>query len=161
MTISPEVSDSASATASGAPIPLRPQSVDQLGWLGVDAESIRRMAPYVVLLPQSTPVNLNTAAREVLMAAIDGLDAGSAERLIQARQRSPFGRYTEAQAMLPGGISIQEGRAGTSSDYFELHGRLRLEDRILDEVWLVHRSGTNVVALQRQRASSREAAGAQ
>ncbi len=151
----------AAATASGAPTPLRPQSVDQLGWLGVDAESIRRMSPYVVLLPAPTPVNLNTASREVLMAAIDGLDAGSAERLIQARQRTPFSNINAAKALLPGGITLDPNRADTSSSYFELHGRLRLEDRILDEVWLVHRNGNNVIALQRQRASSREAAGVQ
>ena len=149
------------ATASGAPIPLRPQSLDQLGWLGVDAESIRPMSPYVVLLPAPTPINLNTASREVLMAAIDGLDAGNAERLIQARQRTPFSNINAAKALLPGGITIDPNRADTSSSYFELHGRLRLEDRILDEVWLVRRQSSNVVALQRQRASSREAAGAQ
>src|SRR5690606_13518755 len=44
---------SAAVTATGTPVPLMPQSVDQLGWLGVDAESIQRMAPYVVLLPES------------------------------------------------------------------------------------------------------------
>src|SRR5690606_24420892 len=109
---------------------------------------------------KSTPVNLNTAPREVLMAAIDGLDAGGAERLIQMRQRSPFGSFAEAQAALPG-ITLQEGRAGTSSDYFELHGRLRLEDRILEEVWLVFRRGSEVIALQRQRTSTREPAGRQ
>ncbi len=146
------------APASGSPIPLMPQSVDQLGWLGVDAESIQRMAPYVVLLPVAKPVNLNTAPREVLMAAIDKLDAGSAERLIQARQRAPFRDLEAVRALLPG-VTIDEGRAYISSSYFELHGRLRLEDRILDEVWLVQRNGSNVVALQRRRANSREAAG--
>ena len=54
--------------------PLRPRSVAQLTWLGIDADSLERLAPYVVLLPVRTPVNINTASREVLAAVIKGLD---------------------------------------------------------------------------------------
>ena len=148
----------AAAAAADTPAPLMPQALGQLGWLGVDAESIARMAPHVVLLPTTTAVNLNTASREALLAAIDGLDAGMAERLVQARQRTPFRTIGEAQALLSG-ITIDAARANTVSRYFELHGRLRLEDRILDETWLVRRDGSNVVPLQRRRESSRDTAG--
>ena len=37
-----------------------------------------------------TPVNVNTAPREVLAAVIKGLDLATAERLVQMRQRAPF-----------------------------------------------------------------------
>ncbi len=154
----------ASAPGGGSQTPdgpqrLMPQSVAQLAWLGVDAEAIQRLAPYVVLLPARSAVNLNTAAREVLMAAVDGLDAGGAERLIQARQRTPFRNIAEAKALLPESIVFDAQRVGVASRYFELHGRLRLEDRILDEVWLVRRDGVNVIPLQRRRASMRESPG--
>jgi len=148
-----------SADAASGPQPLMPQSLAQLAWLGVDAESIERLAPYVVLLPTSSAVNLNTAPREVLMTAIDGLDAGSAERLVQTRQRTPFRSAAEATALLPQNVKLDGRRAGVSSRYFELHGRLRLEDRILDEIWLVRRDGANVLPLQRRQVSTREVSG--
>jgi len=139
--------------------PLMPRTVSQLGWLGVDAEALRRMAPYVVLLPRHTPVNLNTAPREVIAASIDGLDLGSAERLVQVRQRAPFKTLEQAKGQLPGSITVDPQRVGTSSNFFEIHGRLRLDDRVLDESSLVERRGLEIVPLSRQRENSREPTG--
>jgi len=139
--------------------PLMPQTVAQLDWLGVDAEALNRMAPYVVLLPRHTPVNLNTAPREVIAAAIDGLDLGSAERLVQVRQRAPFKNLDQAKAQLPGGITLDPQRVGIASNFFEIHGRLRLDDRVLDESSLVERRGLEIVPLSRQRENSREPTG--
>ena len=39
---------------------LLPQQVTQLQWLGLSRETVQRLAPYVTILPQTTPVNLNT-----------------------------------------------------------------------------------------------------
>ena len=139
--------------------PLMPQTVAQLGWLGIDADALSRMAPYVVLLPRHTPVNLNTAPREVIAASIDGLDLGSAEQLVQVRQRAPFKNLEQAKAQLPGGITLDPRHVGTASSFFEIHGRLRLDDRVLDESSLVERRGLEIVPLSRQRENSREPTG--
>ena len=137
--------------------PLMPQTVTQLAWLGIDPESIRKMTPYVVLLPVATPVNLNTASKEVLLTAIAGLDLGTAQRLVQVRQRSPFKEVPEVQQHLPQGVTADERRANVRSSYFEVRGRLRLADRVLEESSLVERRGTDVpVTLTRQRENSRE-----
>lgn len=137
--------------------PLMPQTVAQLTWLGIDPESIRKMTPYVVLLPVATPVNINTASKEVLLTAIAGLDLGTAQRLIQVRQRAPFKEVTEAQAHLPQGITAAVPRADVRSSYFEVRGRLRLADRVLEESSLIERRGNDVpVTLTRQRENSRE-----
>lgn len=152
--------DTAGAGGSGGDAaPLQPQSVAQLAWLGVDAESLTRMTPYVVLLPVRTPVNLNTAPPEVLMAAIDGLDRGSAERLMQARQRTPFRTVAEAKSQLPPTLVLDPSRASVTSNFFEVRGRLRLADRALEESSLVERRGLEIVQLQRQRISRRDGAG--
>ena len=139
--------------------PLLPQSVSQLTWLGVDEATIRLMAPYVVLLPVRTTVNINTAPAQVLAAVIDKLDLGGAERLVEARQRSPFDVLEKAQPLLGGSIVLDARRVGVSSSFFELRGRLRLVDRVLEERSLVERQGLLVVPLQRQRESSRELGG--
>ena len=146
-------------TGADANPPLLPQSVSQLTWLGVDDATIRLMAPYVVLLPVRTTVNINTAPAQVLAAVIDKLDLGGAERLVDARQRSPFDVLEKAQPLLGGSIVLDARRVGVGSSFFELRGRLRLVDRVLEERSLVERQGLLVVPLQRQRESSRELGG--
>ena len=141
--------------------PLMPQSVQQLTWLGVDPDTIRQMEPYVVLLPIATPVNVNTAPAEVLLAAIPGLDRGTAQRLVQFRQRTPFKSLPELAPLLPSTIAnnLQAQQANVTSSFFFVRGRLRLTDRVLEESSLVERRGLDVVTLTRQRENSRESSG--
>jgi general secretion pathway protein K len=142
-----------------ASLPLMPRTVSQLAWLGVDAASLRRLAPYVVILPVRTPVNLNTAPREVIAASVEGLDVGVAERLVQARKRTPFKTVAEAQAALPDNLTLDTNRVGVLSNFFEVRGRVRLGDRMLEDLSLVERRGLDIVPLQRQRLSLRDTAG--
>ena len=65
-------------------LPLMPASVEDLGWLGLDAATDRHLKPYVVLLPRETPVNLNTAPKEVIAAVLPGIDLATAERVLDA-----------------------------------------------------------------------------
>jgi general secretion pathway protein K len=100
----------------------------------------------------ATPVNANTASREVLVAAIDGLDLGSAERLVQSRQRRPFESLAELEAQL-GALKPEAGRVGVGSSWFEVSGRLRLDERVLEERSLLQREGGNVSVRRRERQS--------
>jgi general secretion pathway protein K len=133
--------------------------VSQLAWLGIDAASLQALRPYVVLLPVATAVNVNTASKEVLIAAIKGLDAASAERLVQIRQRAPFrdmGAFrTEVPTLLP-----LSGNLDVRSSFFEVRGRLRLADHVLTERSLVQRlpNGQSNVLL-RERIASLEQVG--
>jgi general secretion pathway protein K len=147
------------AVQEGAPeAPLLPVTLEQLAWLGVDSASIARMAPFVTLLPQATPVNVNTASREVLSAAIDGLDLGGAERLIQKRQRTPYKSKEDIERDLPESLPERpDGRLSVGSGYFEIIGRLRLEDRIFEERSIVERReadrGNEIAVILRERRS--------
>jgi len=136
---------------------IAPRRVSQLTWLDIDAASVARLAPYVSILPVRTPVNANTASREVLLAAIDGLDLATAERLVQVRQRSPFRSLEDIRKELPPAMKIEETRIGFKSTYFDVYGRLRLEERVLEEHSLVERRsadrGLDVVTLLRERQS--------
>ena len=51
------------AEESSALAVLAPQNVDQLAWLGLDADTVERLRPYVELLPEPTPLNINTIGR--------------------------------------------------------------------------------------------------
>ena len=138
-------------------VPLAPAKVADLAWVGIDAASVQRLAPWVEVLPVRTAVNANTASREVLLAAIDGLDLGTAERLVQARQRKPFQSLDDLRPLLPRDMVLDPGRVGVATSYFEVFGRLRLEDRVLEERSLLERRGpergSEVVTLRRERLS--------
>lgn len=135
---------------------LAPTRLEDLAWAGIEPVLLARLAPWVDLLPVRTPVNVNTAPREVLVAAIDNLDLGGAERLVQARQRQPFRTLDEVRAQLGEAVLVPT-RLSVVSRHFEIMGRLRLDDRVLEERSLVQRRpdnrGARVVVLRRQRQS--------
>ena len=145
--------------ASPAP-PLMPENHDQLQWIGIDPETIRQMAPYVTLLPASpTLVNVNTASKEVI-AAVLAIGLGDAQRLVQHRQRTPFKTPQELEAQLGQPFSPQMQKlafVGGKSKYFEVRGRLRLSDRVLEESSLLDRRGPkDIVTVSRKHENSRE-----
>jgi general secretion pathway protein K len=132
--------------------PVAPQSIDQLGWLGLSEDNLRRLRPLVTLLPVASPLNLNTASRELLATVFDGMDLASAQRLVQARQNKPFRTLNDVQALLPEGVTMTNGERGSvSSNFFQVSGRLRLEERLLEERSLVQRRGLDIVTVTRQR----------
>lgn len=131
--------------------PLAPHRIADLAWFGLDAASAQRVAPWLALLPAPTPVNLNTAPREVIAAVLDGIDAASAERLVQARERQPFRSVEEAKAQLGPDTRVVFDGVSINSNFFEVRGRIRLGDRVLEERSLVQRIDREVVALQRER----------
>lgn len=141
----------AAGSGQGA-LPLAPQSIDQLGWLGLDAATIQRLAPHVVLLPKPTPVNLNTAGREVIAAVLTAVDLGAAQRLVQARQRSPLKKLEDARAVLgetlPG---LDAQRVDVRSNYFEVQGTMRLEQLTVAQRSLLERRNREVRVLRTER----------
>ena len=147
------LADGLRAAATGeATAALEPVQWADLAWLGVDATSLQRLSGVAVLLPVATPVNLNTASREVLAGVVAGLDLGGADRLVQSRARQPFRNLGEASQVLGPAVPLNERDVGVKSAYFEIRGRLRLEQRVQDVMTLVERHpDLRVVAIARQR----------
>ena len=129
---------------------LLPQTVDQLVWLGLDADSVRRLRPYVELLPQPTPLNINTASAEVIAGVVAGLDLGSAKRIVNRR---PFKTLQDARGDIQGEGALDAKRLSVNSNYFEIIGRLRMDGRVLEERMLVQRQNRQVMVLARWRQS--------
>ncbi len=138
--------------------PLLPQSFDQLTWLGVDTLTLERLRPYLVVLPESTKVNVNTASKEVIAAA-EGLDLARAGRIVQARQRNPF-KGLELLRDVLGMPSFAPTHLSVQSDYFEVRGRLRIDDNAIEQRHLVQRTGGDVVVRSQTRFSGLESADA-
>ena len=132
--------------------PLPAQRLDQLLNYGLSASTLARLRPYVTVLPERTPVNLNTAPAEVIYASVRSLDMATAQRLVTQRTRTPFKTLSDAGALMgDAGSQLSEAEQGISSRYFEVLGRLRLGDTRVQERSLVRRTNMEVQTLWRER----------
>jgi general secretion pathway protein K len=140
---------------------IAPQRLSQFAWLGIDAELLAKLEPFVTVLPVSdTTVNVNTASAEVIAAVVDGMTLGQAQRLVQDRARSALRNVTTApgNAYFPAEdkFNSKDG-VGVSSRFFIVQGRLRLGERVLEERSLVERvDSLNIVVRQRERLNLRD-----
>ena len=144
----PAMGQASQGTASGAS--LLPQQITQLQWLGLSAETVQRLSPYVTILPEVTPVNLNTASAEVIYATVPGLDLAAAQQFVQQRTRSHFSNLTDASKAL-GGKTLEARWHSVGTRFFEVWGRLRMEDRTQEETALILRDTGNVTFVWRQK----------
>lgn len=138
--------------AGSASALLRPQRMDQLGWLGVNAQVLQALQPYVVLLPEPTPVNLNTAAAPVLYAVLPEVDASRVQMLLERRGAGHF--RTVADAFDAAGLAprgTDNGLQAVSSRFFLVRGQLRLDAALVQELSLIERQGTQALVRWRQR----------
>lgn len=115
-----------------APMPYRAanqalQSVDELRLVrGFSVEAVERLRPFVGALPDATPINLNTAPREVLVALFG--DPVRAQAILDAREQQPFANPPQ----LPPGVPAPQAAYGARSNFFlvALDTRIgRLQDR--------------------------------
>ncbi|RYX91700.1 MAG: general secretion pathway protein GspK [Comamonadaceae bacterium] len=145
-------SDTSADNGSGSLAPLLPQRVEQLVWLGLSPQVVAQLQPYVTLLPTRTPVNLNTAPVEVIYATVPTLEMADAQRIVTERDRAHFRTVADA-GKLVGDMAGQfaDGQHSVASRYFEVRGRLRLENIIVEERSVVQRDGLDVKTLWRER----------
>ena len=135
--------------------PLLPQRIEQLVWLGLSPPSLAVLRPYITLLPVRTPVNLNTASATVLSACIPSLEMGQAQRLVNTRQANHFKTLADVTAQLgQTAVPLNESQHSVNSRFFEVQGRLRLDQAVVEEHSVVQRDGLEVKTLWRDRGAS-------
>jgi general secretion pathway protein K len=135
---------------------LLPAKFSQLAWLGLSPTSLARLEPHLTVLPRRTTLNLNTASAEAIAASAPGLDLARARRLIAARERAPLRSVGEASTQLGGETPLLSNQFhSVYSDHFEVRGRLRLDDTIIEERSLVVRRGLDVRIVWRERFTRR------
>jgi general secretion pathway protein K len=138
---------------------LWPQNLAQLAWLGATAQLVEQLRPFVTILPEPTPVNLNTAPLEVLYACVDGLALAQARQWLAVRQQRPWSSLDEVRANAGGWASrIVVGQHSVSSQHFEINGALQLAQHTFRLQSVVRRESGNVTTLTRQRGLAEQAA---
>ena len=138
---------------------IAPQRVSQLTWLGLDADTVARLDPWIVLLPSpEATVNVLTAPAEVIAAAVDGTSVGAAQRLVRERGSMEMRgiNIERLRGFFPADPSTNLNGVGVASRYFIVQGRLRLGERVLEERSLVERRQLEIVVLLRERLNLRD-----
>ncbi|MDO8988179.1 MAG: type II secretion system minor pseudopilin GspK [Sideroxyarcus sp.] len=123
----------------------RPLSdIGELSWVkGFDATIIKRLQPFVSVLPDSnTAVNVNFAPPEVLMAMLPGLTLQDARQIETRIKTDPFKNTTDFLRQLPGNV-IQDStmNLSVSSQYFMVIGRATQGDGASSARSLLRRNG--------------------
>jgi general secretion pathway protein K len=86
---------------------------------GASAPVLARLNNFVAAVDAPAAVNVNTAPAEVLMAALDGLDAEGAAALIAARTQAPFTSLDDFRTRLARPqVKIDESVISLRSDWF-------------------------------------------
>jgi general secretion pathway protein K len=132
--------DSSMPGSTVRPIPLLlPQ--DLIAIPGVSAEAAQRLAPYVVVLDERTPVNANTARPEVIAARVPDLSLSDARALVAERERiSYFNNVGEVRTRLGAKANgVGEGDIATASRFFFVRGEVKLDRAVTRMEALVRR----------------------
>jgi general secretion pathway protein K len=132
--------------------PLMPQSVSQLSGLGLSPQALQSLSPHITVLPTRTPVNLNTAGMQVLYASVPGLSLSDAQRLVQQRERQHWASLDAFQKTLGRTVSLGDTHSVTTR-FFEVMGRLRMPQTIIQERSLVQREASDLKVIWRHTSS--------
>ncbi|MDP2419179.1 MAG: type II secretion system protein GspK, partial [Hydrogenophaga sp.] len=90
------------------------------------------------------------------VASMPRLDMAQAQSLVTERERNPFKTLADASRLLPAlAGQLSENQHSTRSRFFEVRGRLRLDDAVIEERSLVVRNNLDVRVVWRERIAGR------
>jgi general secretion pathway protein K len=121
---------------------------DLLAVPGFSPEILDKLKNFVIFLPVATPVNVNTAPAEVLVARIDGLSLSNAALLVTSRNTASFRDIADFAQRLPGpSLDVSASVASATTNYFLVNGKVRMNRAELEVQALIERNGTNTKLL--------------
>jgi len=80
-------------------------SVDELYYMGIDNESIKKLLPYVTIYGDGT-ININGAEAPVLISLSEKVDEAVAEQIIRYREGNHFEKKEDLQPVVGGSVYI-------------------------------------------------------
>lgn len=143
---------SGAESQANAALPLWPREADELAWLGLSPLTIAKLRPYITILPVPTPVNLNSAAVEVIYACVESFEMADASRLVRERGLSHLSVLSDAaKSAGTDKARFSDAQHSVSSRFFEIHGNLQVDQTVVQERSVVQRDGMEVKTLWRKR----------
>jgi len=121
---------------------------------GCDEATLARLRQFATVLPRRTPVNVNTAPPEVLVALVDGLTLAEAMVLTHDRKTSPMRESAELRTRLPRtDLVVNSEDMAVQSRYFLVEGRAKVGRADARLKALLERQGVALPAIVWQRIS--------
>lgn len=111
--------------ATGLPLGMTPwlalnQALNEAPWL--TEEDRTALLDRLVWLPEPTRINVNTADRFIVLAALQDADTRAADAIIARRERIPFRNVSELSTLFAAGSSQDMSVFDVQSRYFRLRG---------------------------------------
>lgn len=122
---------------------LRPQTLQDLAWLGVAASTIEALEPYATLHEGISSVNINTASAPVIWALVPEMAWSQAQALVAARTHKHFANLQQAQDTVPG-VILPSGVFALNSQFFSAYGQVRMQGIALEMQADLARTNTKV-----------------
>ena len=115
------------------------QSISELRLVrGVNANLYATLLPYLTALPPPTPLNLNTASRDMLLALGPHLNETDIDSLIQARGRDGIRALDTIEPVLKK-LNLTAEQVTLESQYFLCIATMQMNDRQLIRYTILHR----------------------
>lgn len=124
-----------------APQPINLNQIeDLLAVQGFTPAILESLKPFVIFLPQITPVNVNTAPVEVIAAKFN-LPPSDATALITSRNTATFKDTADFATRLPGkNLGKLDSPSSVTSNYFLVNGKVRISRAGLNMQALIERN---------------------
>lgn len=149
---------SATRNVDGKVVPPQPgyypllRSRDLLRIPGFDPAVVAAIDLHVVILPISTPVNINTCRPEVLAAMLENMDVATARNLAGPNAVRLYKSLAEAQQAFNYRDPLPPDRFAVSSNFFIVNGAIRYERIEALTQTLVQRQGNKVEVIWQFRS---------
>lgn len=124
--------------ASGLPVPLV-QVDDLLAVQGMTPAILAQLKPFLIVLPEATPLNVNTAPAELLAALIPDMSLSEAGSLVARRKTAAWRDKATFLSQVRGGEGIAESAFEVKSSWFLVQSRIRLDRAALNAESLIQR----------------------
>ncbi|WP_322045358.1 type II secretion system minor pseudopilin GspK [Paraburkholderia sp. J67] len=123
---------------------------------GYTPAAVAKLRPFITVLPNATPVNMNTASAEVLTAIVPGMTLAKAQAFVARRQTVFFRNMSDVTLALSAadveGVSLDSSLYDVTTSYFFIHGRVQQDRAEVDRTTLIWRDPlahkTRVVRVQ-------------
>jgi general secretion pathway protein K len=114
------------------------QVEDLLAVQGFDQAAIEKLRPFVIVLPEQAPVNVNTAPAEVLAAVLPKMSVSGANALLARRKQAPWNDFLKFRTEV-GEDELAADVADVKSSWFLVDSRIQLDRAALNAQALVYR----------------------
>ena len=116
---------------------------DLLALPGFDPGIISALRPHTIVLPTTSPLNVNTAGPELLAAKVTGLSLTDAISMTTHRQQSPFLAVANFIQRLPSAASgVDSNSLSVTSSFFLANGSVSIRNVKLEVQALIERQPT-------------------